>query len=129
MRFRLNDKVVEYEPRRITDVAELQRRMARGALLYWTMVRPKHAVLFDPEQQTVAQLGVFRELWSLQRSNKIRHDRYEGIYQVFVPTTKAESACAARLQADPSDTLFAQSAPAESASAAGVESILFNPSI
>jgi hypothetical protein len=129
MRFRLNDKVVEYEPRRITDVAELKRRMANGALLYWTMVHPAHAVLFDPEKNTVAQLAFFKQLWGLQHGRKIRHDRYEGNYSVFVPTARAaEKECAAKARSALENTLFSQSEPVVSSNDVS-ETVEFDPSI
>lgn len=89
LKVQLNDEVFDLEPCRIQDVSELKRRMANGALLYWTMLRPAHAVLVDPAQRTVAQLNFFKPLWGLERSKQIRHDRYDGIYQVFVPTSLA----------------------------------------
>jgi len=125
MDFKLNDQVLEFEPRRIMDVATLKQRMAKGALLYWTMVKPAHAVLYDPTTNKVAQLAFFSKLWGLQRGNLIRHDRYEGIYQVFVPTTPArERNRIDVLQKGNSDELFSQSAPAGS-----VETINFEPNI
>ena len=89
MRWRLNDTDYELAPGRIKNVSELTSRMARGALLYWTMLPPAHAVLLDPATRTVSQLAFFRPLWGLQRSNQIRHDRHEGSYQVLVSTAPA----------------------------------------
>jgi len=133
MQAKLNDKVFDLEPRRIMDVAELKRRMANGALLYWTMIRPAHAVLLDPEKNTVAQLAFFSKLWGLQRGKQIRHDRHDGIYQVFVPTSpvleKHQAASKAALEAD---TLFAQSEPVSVGNAGcqtNDDSVQFLPSI
>jgi len=89
VRWRLNDAEYELVAHRIANVTELRAHMAKGALLYWTMVRPAHALLLDPERRTVAQLAFFKPLWGLQRSRQIRQDRYDGIYQVFVPTAPA----------------------------------------
>ena len=120
MRWRLNDTEYELATHRIQNVTELKSRMAQGGLLYWTMLRPAHALLLDPQTGTLAQLAFFKPLWALQRSNQIRQDRHEGIYQVFVTTMptleKAASAHAA-------DTQFAQSTLAER------EPVTFNPSI
>lgn len=125
-----NNVEVELEPFVVKDAAELKSRMAKGALLYWTMVRPAHAVLFDPEKKTVAQLAFFKPLWGLQRSKQIRHDRYDGIYQVFLPTTPAlEKASAAQAEAEAADSLFAQSEPLVAPQTVLVESVQFEPSI
>lgn len=132
MKVQLNQRIVEVEPRRIMDVAELKRRMADGALLYWTMVHPKHAVLYDPSTDKVAQLAFFSPLWGLQRGNQIRHDRYDGIYQVFVPTTPArEKHRHADKRVNDEKEMFSQSAAPKASThvVADVNSIQFEPSI
>jgi hypothetical protein len=112
VQFKLNTRLVEIEPQRIMNVAELQRRMSNGAVVYWTMVKPAHAVLYDPSTDTVAQIAFFSKLWGLQRGDRIRHDHYDGIYQVFVPTTPSrEKHSVAEKVANEGDTPFAHSSP------------------
>lgn len=123
MRYRLNNAEYEVEPQRISDVAELKSRMARGGLLYWTMIRPAHALLVDPQTQRIARLAFFRPLWGLQRSNQIRHDRYDGIYQVLVPTAPALERDRAAAQA------AAIEAPLTASGAVPGAPPLFKPSI
>jgi hypothetical protein len=123
--YRLNYVQYELAPQRIADVAELKSRMARGELLYWTMIYPPHALLVDPEKRIVTRLAFFRPLWGLQRSRQIRHDRYDGTYQVFLPTTPALEEARAR---ESSATIHA-AACAGSATPARGELPHFEPSI